>query len=67
MPDREREPLGGRGRRPRYADVPLEYALKLVYLPAEKDSPECEKAAMRFLRRCLDEKEPTCVPELGDS
>jgi len=39
--------------------VPLEDALKLVYLYAEKESPRYEKAAMKFLRRYLDEKEPT--------
>jgi hypothetical protein len=39
--------------------VPLEDALKLVYLYAEKESPKFERAAMKFLRRYLDEKEPT--------
>jgi hypothetical protein len=39
--------------------MPLEDALKLVYLYAEKESPKFEKAAMKFLRRYLDEKEPT--------
>jgi hypothetical protein len=39
--------------------VPLEDALKLVYLYAEKESPKYERAAMRWLRRYLDEKEPT--------
>jgi len=39
--------------------VPLEDALRLVYLYAEKESPKYEKAAMKWLRRYLDEKEPT--------
>jgi hypothetical protein len=39
--------------------VSLEDALKLVYLYAEKESPKFERAAMKWLRRCLDEKEPT--------
>jgi len=39
--------------------VPLEDALRLVYLYAEKESPKYERAAMKFLRRYLDEKEPT--------
>ena len=39
--------------------VPLEDALKLVYLYAEKESPKYERAAMKWLRRYLDENEPT--------
>jgi len=39
--------------------VPLEDALKLVHLYAEKESPKYENAAMKFLRRYLAEKEPT--------
>ena len=39
--------------------VPLEDALRLVYLYAEKESPKYERAAMRWLRRYLLEKEPT--------
>ena len=39
--------------------VSLEDALKLVYLYAEKESPKYERAAMKFLRRYLEEKEPT--------
>ena len=39
--------------------VPLEDALKLVRLYAEKESPKYEKAAMKWLRRYLDEREPT--------
>ena len=39
--------------------VPLEGAYKLVCLYAEKESPKFEKAAMRWLRRYLDEKSPT--------
>jgi len=32
---------------------------RLVYLYAEKQSPRYERAAMKFLRRYLDEKSPT--------
>jgi hypothetical protein len=39
--------------------VSLEDALKLVRLYADKESPKFEKAAMKWLRRYLDEKEPT--------
>ena len=39
--------------------LPLEDALKLVHLYAEKESPKFERAAMKFLRRYLDEKSPT--------
>ena len=39
--------------------VPLEDALKLVHLYAEKESPKYERAAMKWLRRYLEEKEPT--------
>jgi hypothetical protein len=39
--------------------VPLEDALRLVCLYAEKESPKYEKAALKFLRRYLDEKSPT--------
>jgi hypothetical protein len=39
--------------------VSLEDALKLVHLYAEKESPKYEAAAMKWLRRYLDEKEPT--------
>ena len=39
--------------------VPLEDALELVYLYAEKESPKYERAAMNILRRYLDEKELT--------
>jgi hypothetical protein len=39
--------------------VPLEDALKLVHLYAEKESPKFERAAMRWLERYLAEKSPT--------
>ena len=39
--------------------VSLEDALRLVHLYAEKESPKFERAAMKWLRRYLDEKEPT--------
>ena len=38
--------------------VPLEDALKLVYLYAARESPKFERAAMRWLARYLTE-EPT--------
>jgi SOS response regulatory protein OraA/RecX len=34
-------------------------ALRLVHLYAEKESPKYERAAMKWLRRYLDTKEPT--------
>ena len=37
----------------------LEDALRLVHLYADKESPKFERAAMRWLRRYLDEKSPT--------
>ena len=37
----------------------LRDALRIVHLYAEKESPKFEKAAMKWLRRYLDEKEPT--------
>jgi predicted metal-dependent HD superfamily phosphohydrolase len=41
-------------------NVPLEDALRLTYLYAEKEQWEkFERAAMKWLRRYLDEKEPT--------
>ena len=47
--------------RPRRAGgtLPHRYRLRHVYLHAEKESPKYEKAAMKFLRRYLDEKSPT--------
>jgi pyrroloquinoline quinone (PQQ) biosynthesis protein C len=38
--------------------VSLEDALKLVYLYAEKESPKFDKAALRWLRRYLEERSP---------
>jgi hypothetical protein len=39
-------------------NLSLEDALQLVYLYAERGSPKFEKAAMRWLRRYLDDSEP---------
>ena len=39
--------------------VPLEDAFKLVCLYAEKESPKFEKAALKWLRRYLDEDTPS--------
>jgi hypothetical protein len=41
------------------AQVSLDDALKLVHLYAEKESPKHEAAAMKWLRRNLDERSPT--------
>jgi DNA-directed RNA polymerase specialized sigma54-like protein len=39
--------------------VSLDDALKLVHLYAEKESPKYEAAAMKWLRRYLEERSPT--------
>ena len=39
-------------------NLPLEEALELVHLYAERGSPKYEKAAMRWLRRYLAENSP---------
>ena len=39
-------------------NLPLEDALQLVHLYAERESPKFEKAAMRWLERYLAESEP---------
>jgi hypothetical protein len=39
--------------------VSLEDALKLVHLYEEEESPKFERAAMKWLRRYLDERSPT--------
>jgi hypothetical protein len=39
--------------------LPLEDALQLVHLYAERGSPKYEKAALRWLSRYLDEHSPT--------
>jgi hypothetical protein len=39
-------------------NLPLEDALQLVQLYAEKESPKYEKAAMRWLERYLVERSP---------
>jgi hypothetical protein len=39
-------------------NLPLEDALQLVHLYAERDSPKYERAAMRWLERYLIEGEP---------
>jgi hypothetical protein len=40
-------------------NLPLEYALQLVHLYAERGSPKYEKAALRWLGRYLTEGTPT--------
>ena len=40
-------------------NLPLEEALPLVHLYAERGSPKYEKAAMRWLERYLDEGAPS--------
>ena len=39
--------------------VPLEDVLKLVHLYAQKESRKFERAAMKWIRRYLEEREPT--------
>jgi hypothetical protein len=39
-------------------NLPLEDALQLVHLYAERDSPKYERAAMRWLERYLVENSP---------
>ena len=38
--------------------LPLEDALRLVHLYAERGSPKYERAALRWLQRYLDESSP---------
>lgn len=40
-------------------NLPLEYALQLVHLYAELESPKYEKAAMRWLARYLEQGSPS--------
>ena len=42
-------------------NLPLEDLLQLVHLYAERSSPKYEKAALRWLERYLDEREPSLV------
>jgi hypothetical protein len=42
-------------------NLPLEDALQLVHLYAEKDSPKFETAARRWLDRHLKERSPTLL------
>lgn len=53
-------------------NLPLEDALQLVHLYAERGSPKAEKAAMRWLQRYLSEGAPSLErfatlyrPEIG--
>ena len=39
-------------------NLPLEWALQLVHLYAELESPKYERAALRWLARYLDESSP---------
>ena len=50
--------MDGRGCRSRLPTLPLEDALQLVQLYAERGSPKYEKAALRWLARYLTEGEP---------
>ena len=45
-------------RAPEFPNLPLEDALQLVRLDAERGSPKYEKAAMRWLERYLTEGSP---------
>jgi hypothetical protein len=42
-------------------NLPLEDALQLVHLYAEKDSPKFQAAARRWLGRYLEEESPTLL------
>jgi hypothetical protein len=42
-------------------NLPLEDALQLVHLYAEKDSPKFEAAARRWLGRYLEEQSPSLL------
>lgn len=42
-------------------NLPLEDALQLVHLYAEKESPKFEAAAKRWLGRYLEERSPTLL------
>jgi hypothetical protein len=42
-------------------NLPLEDALQLVHLYFERGSPKAERAAMRWLRRYLEESDPSLV------
>ena len=42
-------------------NLPLEDALQLVHLYSERRSPKYEKAALRWLQRYLDEREPSLI------
>jgi hypothetical protein len=50
--------VDGRGCSPRASDLPLEDALKLLHLYAERGSPKFERAALRWLERYLTEGTP---------
>ena len=45
-----------------HPNLPLEDAPQLVYLYPENESPKFERAAMRWLERCIVESSP----KLGD-
>lgn len=42
-------------------NLPLEDALQLVHLYGERRSPKYEKAALRWLQRYLDERDPGLI------
>jgi hypothetical protein len=46
-------------------ELPLEHALQLVHLYAERSSPKYERAALRWLRRYLDERSPMLKKRRG--
>jgi hypothetical protein len=56
--DRASSSVDGRGCGPRPPNLPLEDALQLVHLYAERGSPKYENAAMRWLTRYPTEGEP---------
>jgi hypothetical protein len=56
--DRAPSTLARGGRSRELPNLPLEDALQLVRLYAERGSPKYEKAAMRWLERYLTERSP---------
>lgn len=45
--------------------LPLDFALALVHLYAEKHDPRFERAALRYPERCIAEKVPTLEDVAG--
>jgi hypothetical protein len=48
-----------------FPTLPLDYALALTYLYADKGDPRFESAALRYLRRYLAEENPSLTDVAG--